>query len=441
MTDAPAGAQPHEMLAYAARPQGSGPHFAVGRDAEHRYGVLYEGPWETEFDGTARAVRDNARALAAQGIPTLLSSRQRSVITREGVRVAAHEYDFPESFMAPLRPLTGARIAELSLSIRHTPLVHWETLHRMVVSERAEVTLRELPVDKMAQAVQGLYGSTILYTVFERDSIDDMLGKVLSRFREIWVPCHTCAEVLERHGVERVAVVPHCVSPDSQLPAMRGRGGSENGRAYYSIGKWEPRKGFDQLVLAFLRAFRPSDGARLTIKTSDVRWPHYPSPEEAVAAALEDRVVLLNGWRMDNLPLRIIIKQISEAEILRLHLTHDVYVSASHGEAWGLPAFDAVCAGRRLVHVPYGGTEEFSQTDSTRVPYHMAAVHPAYEWGDARWADYDVDHLADALWGTAGLSSVEPHLSSAEDIGRAMAHRLRAIAAHAAPEAAEAWRP
>ena len=65
-------------------------HFLPGTDAEHPFGVLYQGEYETEHDGTARAVRLHARALAATGLPVLIKSFSHSIVSADGVVEPVH---------------------------------------------------------------------------------------------------------------------------------------------------------------------------------------------------------------------------------------------------------------------------------------------------------------------------------------------------------------
>ena len=46
-----------------------------------------------------------------------------------------------------------------------------------------------------------------------------------------------------------------------------------------------------------------------------------------------------------------------------LHATGDCFVSLSHGEGWGLGAFDAATLGKPLLISPYGGPAEYLPRD------------------------------------------------------------------------------
>jgi len=115
---------------------------------------------------------------------------------------------------------------------------------------------------------------------------------------------------------------------------------------------------------------------------------------------LTDPQVLSNGWTLPKLSgrVRLLTRRLTESEVENLHLTHNIYVSASHGEAWGLPAFDAKVAGNVLCHVPYGGTADFAEDSDVKVDYELGAVSEQYAWGDStQWANYSIDALRRAL--------------------------------------------
>jgi len=113
--------------------------------------------------------------------------------------------------------------------------------------------------------------------------VDPEVVKILNRVAQVWVPCGSNQHMLLRSGVhpDRVRIVPHPYDPTSQLCKLTRRRPYSN-RRFYSIGRWEPRKGYHELLGGFLRAFKPTDEATLTIKFSGGQWEGYPSPAESV---------------------------------------------------------------------------------------------------------------------------------------------------------------
>jgi glycosyltransferase involved in cell wall biosynthesis len=373
------------------------PYLAPGKPADNEWGIQYQGPFEAMDDGAARAVRLHARALAATGIPVLLQSFSNTFRGPEGAVVGAEAMD--EGIKRETQALRHTSVRDLRLRVKHLVIHSAEQLRAFIIPTSVGI---ERDVERAMAMRQALYRSTIVYSVWERTKISDDIAAILRRVGECWVPCEQNRQLLMEHGVERVTVVPHPWEPTSTIARFVERPAAPRDarRRFYAIGLWQPRKGFHELVGAFLRAFQPSDNVSLTVKHRATRFPGYPTPEESVAIWLEDPEVRSNGWRGDRLPGRIHLPggHWPEKGIQRLHFESNIYVSASSGEAWNLGAFDAKVAGNRLVHVPFGGTADFAGAGDVAVPYELAPVPPEYQWeAGAKWARVDVDDLRDAL--------------------------------------------
>lgn len=372
------------------------PLFARGQAAEHPYGVLYQGEWETEHDGNAFAVRKHARALADVGVPVILKSFSNVVVT-DGVAEPVPTVGLPQKVRQEVLGLHRTSVSRLAPMVKHMVVANAErfarTLMRGIVgpADRAELVIG---------AQQAAYQGTIVYSVWERSAISPDIARHLALVAENWVPCHHNAELLRKAGVERVRVVPHPYDPADAICKLVRRRPETGWRLFYSIGKWEPRKGYVELIAAFLRAFKPSDKVVLTIKYSGGQHRDYPTPDEAVNIALSDAEVRANGWTPDKLDGRLVLvgKRLPRSRIVELHYRNNIYVNSSHGEGWCLPAFEAKLAGNGLVHVAYGGTPDFASLSDRRVPFRMGPVHPSYGWEpDAQWAVYDLAQLAEAM--------------------------------------------
>src|SRR5262249_45481841 len=154
---------------------------------------------------------------------------------------------------------------------------------RQLIMPRGAIPLESENVAHQILMRDAIYDNTILYTVWERDRIDPGIAMHLKRVKQCWVPCEHNAELLRGADVpaDRVHVVPHPYTDDDMIHVCTKRpaGYLSDCKRFYSIGRWEPRKGFDKLVLAFLLAFKPGDKASLTIKYSGSgKWPEYVTP-------------------------------------------------------------------------------------------------------------------------------------------------------------------
>lgn len=378
---------------------GSEPYVPPSTLAKHPDGVLYQGEFETPSDGTALAVRLHAKALAATGVPLGLRSFSGMVINEHNVAEPVFAAGIPDEVRAQVGHLLDADIGQFRPVIKHAVIQNAAHCNKLLVPPSA------LLFSEVAQQIamrNAIYDNTIVYSVWERDRIDPAIARQLARVKQCWVPCEHNREMLVRSGVpeDRVHVVPHPYEPDALLESCLKRKPRVGERRFYSIGRWEPRKGMVDLLQAFLMAFTPSDAATLTIKYTGGQWPGYPTPDETMAGLPRISKIRDRGWNAQSLEqrVRLIDGRLKRSKIVQLHYEHDIYVSASMGEAWGLPAFEARRAGNRLVYVPYGGVSDFAALDDVQVPYQMRDVDSSYRWErDARWAWYDIEHLAEAL--------------------------------------------
>lgn len=420
--------------------------FAAGRAADHPYGVLYQGEYETPWDGTAVAIRLHARALAATGLPVLLRSFTGTVVNAHGVREAVHVAGLDRAVDAELGDLRRTSLSMQVPCIKHAVIMTAEHA-RSIILPRGAVAPSSDPMAAIAMRAQ-IGAQTILYTVWERDRVDRQIARELNRCGQLWVPCKQNAEMLIASGVEadKVHVVPHPFDPTDKIIRLPERKPHTHGwRLFYSIGRWEPRKGYAELIHAFLAAFTPKDKVKLTIKYSGGQWKDYPTPREAVQFALAQSYVRDREWTTERAAQRIelVTGRVDRGAIQELHYRNNIYVCSSHGEGFCLPAFEAKLAGNRMVYVPWGGVTDFADiSDSDVAGLGFEPVPESYRWGDARWASFEVGQLAAALDWMAGpperfeRPKIIDQEYSMQAVGARMAGLVMKLVRHECPEAA-----
>lgn len=429
-----------------ARPLPTEAESAPGRPGQHEFAAMYQGEFETPWDGTAVAVRLHARALASAGIPVLLKSFSGIVIDESGYPQPVHQLGLPKSVADEVGSLTRTTSRQCWPRILHLVVRDAEHLQRMVIPRGAISYGSDIENDSGMR--KQIYDSTIVYSVWERDRIDPAIVRTLSRVAECWVPSFDNLQMLVRSGVptSKVFVVPHPYDPDSDLLKLRQRAPAPT-RRLYSIGRWEPRKAYAELIEAFLRAFTPSDDAALTIKYTGGKWPGYPTPEEVVAWCTSNPELVARGWTRARFDERVTLREgrFPRAEILRLHFTNNIYVSSSRGEAWCLPAFEAMLAGNALGTTMTGTTEFFKQAEGSALlsgSAPMVPVHPSYGWeADAQWLGFETAKLSELLLRCGVPTShagVDLGRFSLESVGAWMKERVLAVAKNH-PKVLKAW--
>jgi len=380
------------------RPLPAEAYAGQGRPSTSPFGVMYIGEYETLWDGTAVAVRAHARALAQANIPVFLKSFSFSSVDQHGNAQPAFQ---------GLNPQVKAEVGHLELTrpdvvypvIKHAVIQDAEHLKQMVMPRGA--VGRSL--EEQTRLRKQIFDSTILYTVWERDRVDPGIVKTLSKVAENWVPSSANAKMLVRSGVpyDKVKVVPHPYDPADPILNLRRRRPDTEWKKFYSIGRWEPRKGYVELIDAFLQAFTPRDNVILTIKYTGGTWPGYETPQALLARINSDPALLARGWSPVAITnrIRLIEGRFPQGAIQALHYKNNLYVSSSHGEAWCLPAFEAALAGNNVCYVPSGGVEDYLGNGHTCVaPNGLVPVPKSYRWeSDAEWMGYDQRQLVIAL--------------------------------------------
>lgn len=137
-----------------------------------------------------------------------------------------------------------------------------------------------------------------------------------------------------------------------------------------------PRKGFDECVEAFIKAF-PTGNEKVELHCK--AYPKDPLP-----GFTDGRIIVDQGeWPKDKLR--------------DWYASLDVYLCMSKGEGWGLMPHEAAAVGRPSI-LPnfFGFSEHMTPEISYPVDYDLVPATHYYE-GQGVWADPDVDHAAQLM--------------------------------------------
>lgn len=377
--------------------------------AEHDTGVAYICPWEDPHAGFPEHSRRCARALDDAGVNVHMRSLDPSLQWHMHFEVGGAD-------MVALREqyddLLTKSIAQYSVEIYQ--VVPDDSLLQRLTTHRF--------IDPKQLAIINRY--RIISCVFERDRVSEHAVRCLNRVGMVWVANDTDKAMLERCGVERVAVVPIPHFAGDPLLKLRELPRLAGPVRFYHIGKWEPRKSHNEMIGLFLMTFKPGE-AKLYFKTSTTapdfsqyeshddymaqdpsfhsgpRGPHtdrlvipYPSgPAKSVQRWLTDTRVKANGWTLEsvNKDVHLIQRRISAEQIRQLHRMGDIYLSLSRGEGFDMPAYDSKLAGNMLVYTPSGGPQMYAGNSDVMLPFSgTIKAHPFYRWGDAEYGDWDM---------------------------------------------------
>jgi glycosyltransferase involved in cell wall biosynthesis len=262
------------------------------------------------------------------------------------------------------------------------------------------------------------------YTVWETDALPEHWPGLLNAAEAILVPSRFNAKLFARGGVTRpVHVVPHIrrhawsESARDDGVALRLRMGIPADHfVFYTISVWDPRKAVGELIDAFAREFRAEERVTLLVKTS-AAVDHAAVEGQPGATSVQEltsRIVAQatseTGHRAPNV-LCIAADDLTGRALDAVHATGDAYISLTHGEGWGLGAFDAATLGKPLIITGWGGQLDYLGDDYPGlVRYEMIPVkgwlpHARYR-ATRRWASADRRHAAQLMRAAVARDSV-----------------------------------
>lgn len=253
--------------------------------------------------------------------------------------------------------------------------------------ESADVWLHPLPPDHMDLDLKGRHVGAFFW---ETDRVPAGWRDVLRRLDEVWVPSRFLLDVLRESGIETPAAhIPLPVDTEVYAPGPRRLGIDPTWTAFLYVGTWDPRKRPDLLVRAFSKAFKSSDRTILLLKCYMTGDPRRDQE-------------LLERWiaeaRQGDAHIRGIGGVRSDAEMLDLYRSASVFVTASRGEGYCLPAVQAMSCGKPVISTAWSAFADF---DPIAVRHRVENVPfdsglPGYA-PDQRWGVIDEDDLAEKL--------------------------------------------
>jgi glycosyltransferase involved in cell wall biosynthesis len=231
------------------------------------------------------------------------------------------------------------------------------------------------------------------YTMFEADRLPDAWVAACNRMDAIWVPSAWVRGVFVASGVTvPVTVIGIDAAPLPQADAPEGP------FRLLSVFQWSARKNPVGLLRAYCAAFDGDDSVVLTLKTH--RDEDAEKSARFVGSVVDFTMARMKPRRF--LPrVEIATPFYSAAQMQQLHASSHAFVSLSHAEGWGLPAWDASLAGRPVVHTAYSSPTEFVHPQGL-VRSHLTPVYGMQDFANFYdigmcWGEPDLDRAATLL--------------------------------------------
>ena len=215
-----------------------------------------------------------------------------------------------------------------------------------------------------------------------KDDLDRM--KSSEWIDELWVPSRFVKIVYIQNGIHpnKIRIIPEPlnidiynkkVKPYKTLPSRNSKKGlikiTKRTFRFLSVFKWEPRKGIDVLLEAFMREFKKNDNVQLYLQTYAYEQSDELSREfnnlqnklnQTIDKILENNSTLNRDYIYKYMypKIEIMTKQRSMKQLASLYATANCYIQASHGEGFGLPVMEAMAVGTPVIVTKWSGLRD-----------------------------------------------------------------------------------
>lgn len=226
----------------------------------------------------------------------------------------------------------------------------------------------------------------------EGDLVPDDWIRECNQMDEIWVPTNWDRQKFRKAGVTvPIFVFGQGVDSEYFHPAIAPIDWEKpEGFNFLFVGAWDPRKNIPNLVKAFQTEFTSEEPVSLTIKTINLGLVDDISEEIKKLKMNEE------GGQV-----RIIEAELKHEELASMYTASDCFVLPTHGEAWGLPLFEALACGIPIITTGYGAPNELLRDEAGEplpgvhfLKYQKALAQTNYVYlQDTYWAEPSIPDL------------------------------------------------
>lgn len=194
------------------------------------------------------------------------------------------------------------------------------------------------------------YPRLCAYTTWEGASdITAEIRLALQDFHHVfWPSSHNLQRAI---GIGQRSILPHAYDAFAPRPqCTRAKPPSpENPYRFYYVGAWNLRKNPVGLIRAFISEFGPAEDVELVLQCSgNVTHTEFLVALASTGVARE-KMPRITFWN----------RFLSDTGLEALHTGADCFVTATRGEAWNLPAFDALLYRRHVIAPMRMGHDDF----------------------------------------------------------------------------------
>lgn len=219
------------------------------------------------------------------------------------------------------------------------------------------------------------FKKNIAYFVHELDSIKyHHWYHNLQLVDEIWVPNLDSKTNLVNDGFDqnKIRVINHAFSMSDYVDNRQRIIFDHKNHTFkfYFICEIDDRKNLETIIRCFHSEFHSSEPVSLIlkIKRSGINEKSLRDGIIKLCDEIKTHMRLYKNIKDYNHEI-IITEDFTDEQMKILHQSCDCYVGPTHGEGWGIPAFDAMCYGNTPICSNEGGPKEFIDAHNKNTGY------------------------------------------------------------------------
>jgi glycosyltransferase involved in cell wall biosynthesis len=211
-----------------------------------------------------------------------------------------------------------------------------------------------LRIDHQFNMGQSVGSDRFGMTFFEVNRLTDLEVCHLNSLDHLFVPSEWAKDICQQHlSATEITVAPLAV--DAEI--FNNKGYLPNKCIFLSMGKWEKRKGQDEIVAAFRKAFT---------KNQAELWMFFDGARQDIVESKKKEYASSNVKCFNRLP--------TQHDVARIMNSVTCFVSHSKAEGWNLELLEAMACGRQCISPCYSGESEFVSADNCHITDHNGLV-------------------------------------------------------------------
>jgi glycosyltransferase involved in cell wall biosynthesis len=237
-------------------------------------------------------------------------------------------------------------------------------------------------------------GRRVAWPIFELDKFNDRELHHLKRVDHIVVCSEWAKSVIEANGIDvPVTVVPLGVDPELFYCNEAERASRaywlKDATVFINVGKWEKRKGHEELLAAFNAAFSPRDNVELWMINDNPFIGHENDiwKKKYANSAMGPNIKFFPRFE-------------GHHQMRKVFAHVDCGVFPSHAEGWNLEIPELMACGAHIIATDYSAHTQFL-ADENSFKIDSTGLEEAHDgkWfnGQGNWTTFDIDQLVERL--------------------------------------------